>query len=380
MEIDAGFDGGSIVVLGEGDSDADEIGSVSLALREDSAADFRQWFCFRARGEAGVLRAFRIENAGAAEYPGGWEDFRACASYDGEDWFRVPTRYDDGVLSFRHTPSRRVATYAAFAPYPYARHRRLVGRAARSPRARVEVLGETVEGRPISAITFGEPGPSSLRVWIIARQHPGETMAAWCAEGIVHRLLDEDDVVAAALLEDAVVTVVPGMNLDGGVLGNHRTNAAGRDLNRAWNVPDALATPEVFVVRRAILGSGVDLFLDIHGDEASPFAFVAGSEGNPSYSARIAALEAQLTRDLAGASPSFSPEPGYEPDEPGKADLSCAANWVGERFDCPSLTVELPFKDAIGEPDRRRGWSPGRSEAFGRTLVGSALMMLPSLR
>lgn len=376
MRIDPDFDGGSIVVLGETGGD----GVTSLALRADNAADLRQWFCFRSWGEPGQGRRFRIENAGDAEYPGGWEGYRACASYDGEDWFRVPTSYEDGVLAFEHTPPVRGVTFACFAPYSHARLRRLVRRAARSRRAEVPVLGETVQGRPIQAISFGGAGASGARVWIVARQHPGETMAAWCAEGIVERLLDEDDPVAAALVEEAKVTVVPCVNVDGGVLGNHRTNAAGRDLNRAWDAPDLVETPEVFAVRSALLESGVDLFLDVHGDEALPYVFAAGSEGNPGYSPRIAALESAFGERLHMAYPDFSPGQGYEPDAPGEADLSCAANWVGERFDCLSLTLEMPFKDDARRPDRRRGWSPGRSRAFGRAILESVLLTLPELR
>ena len=386
MEILHDFDGGSIVVLGDPDEDAE----VSLALRPDSAADLRQWFCFRSWGEPGERRAFRIEDAGDAEYPGGWEAYRACASYDGEDWFRVATRFEDGVLRFRHVPSRRGITFACFAPYPHARHRRLLGRAARAGRrdesgrssvpVRVHPIGETVQGRPISAITFGDEGPSALRVWVIARQHPGETMAAWCAEGIVDRLLDPGDPVVAALLEDAAITIVPGVNLDGGVLGNHRTNAAGRDLNRAWDAPDLEETPEVFAVRAAMLETGVDLFLDVHGDESVPFAFAAACEGNPGYTPRIAALEERFMEHLAAANPAFSVEPGYARDEPGEADLSSASNWVGERFDCLSLTLELPFKDDARHPDRARGWSPGKSAAFGRSVVEAILLGLPGLR
>ena len=375
VQIRSDFDGGSILVLG----DPGGGGEVSLALRPDNAADLRQWFCFRSRGEPGERRAFRIEGAEGAEYPGGWEGYGVCASYDGEDWFRVRTSYEDGALRFRHTPSRGSITFACFAPFPYARHRRVVGRVARSRRGRVHVIGETVQGRPISALSFGDDGPSVARVWIIARQHPGETMAAWCAEGLVDRLLDEDDPVTAALLEEALVTVVPGVNLDGGVLGNHRTNAAGRDLNRAWDAPDLVETPEVFAVRAAMLSSGVDLFLDVHGDESVAFAFAAGCEGNPGYTPRIAALEERFAEHLAAADPSFSTEPGYDRDEPGEADPSQAANWVGERFDCLSLTLELPFKDDERHPDPSRGWTPGRSAALGRALLEAIVLGLPDL-
>ena len=48
----------------------------------------------------------RIENAGDATYPDGWEGYKACASYDGQRWFRVPTDFDGRVLSFSHRPDR----------------------------------------------------------------------------------------------------------------------------------------------------------------------------------------------------------------------------------------------------------------------------------
>lgn len=375
MKIVSDFDGGSITVLGDPDAR-----TVSLALRPDSAADFRQWFCFRSIGEAGEPRRFRIEDAGESKYPDAWDDYRVCASYDGESWFRVATRYDGSALRFAHRPSRRIVTYAAFAPYPHARLRRLVGRAVRSPRARVEVVGATAMGRELTAIRFGQESASALRVWIIARQHPGETMAAWCAEGITLRLLDEEDAGAAALLEDAVVTVVPCVNIDGGVLGNHRTNAAGRDLNRSWDAPDAESCPEVLALRSAIVESGVDLFLDLHGDESYRYAFAAGCEGNPGYSERLAALETTFRECLEAGDSSFHVEGGYDRDEPGAAIMGCASNWVGQRFDCLALTLEMPFKDDADHPDPRRGWTPDNARRFGSAVLDAALLALPSLR
>ena len=377
MEIDAGFDGGSIVVAGDLHGESSE---VPLLLRPDNEADFRQWFCFRSSGDPGELRAFRILNAGSAEYADGWEDYRVCASYDGEEWFRVATRFVDGALRFRHRSSRRALTFAAFAPYPLSRQRRLAGRASRADHARVEVIGETVEGRPLPMITFGARGPKPLHVWMIARQHPGETMASWCAEGVVGRLLERGDPVTEALLEEAIVHVVPCVNIDGGVLGNHRTNAAGRDLNRSWNAPDPTTVPEVFAIRRAIAENGVDMFLDIHGDEALPYVFAAGCEGNPGYSPRLSTLEEDFAENLEAADPSFQRVNGYDPYPPGEADLSCAANWVGERYDCLALTLEMPFKDDANHPNYRHGWSPGRSESLGRALLEATLLTLPDLR
>jgi hypothetical protein len=47
----------------------------------------------------------------------------------------------------------------------------------------------------------------------------------------------------------------------------------------------------VHLVRGALIERGVDLFLDVHGDEATPYIFAAGCEGNPGYTPRIDALE-----------------------------------------------------------------------------------------
>lgn len=67
---------------------------------------------------------------------------------------------------------------------------------------------------------------------LIARQHPGETMAEFFVEGLLERLYDTSDPVSRRLLELACFHVVPNMNPDGSVRGNLRTNARGTNLNR----------------------------------------------------------------------------------------------------------------------------------------------------
>ncbi len=152
-------------------------------------------------------------------------------------------------------------------------------------------LGLTLDGRDMSMLVIGEEEPSKKKIWITARQHPGETMAEWCAEGLIYRLLDEQDGVARSLLDQAVFYVIPNMNPDGGARGHLRTNAVGTNLNREWATPSVEKSPEVLYVLNAMNDMGVDMYLDLHGDEALPYNFVAGSEGTPGYSARMKDLE-----------------------------------------------------------------------------------------
>ncbi len=386
MKIDHDFDGGAIEVIR-----AETPDDIELAIPHDTQApDFRQWFAFRARGLRGQAARFTLSNAGEATYPDAFEGYRAAASYDRKRWFRVPTTFDGEELVIEHTPRTDDVVYAYFAPYPLDRHARLIKRAARVPGVRADVLGKSVEGRDMTLLTFGDEersgddaddaGDAKLRVWVTARQHPGETMAQWFAEGLVERLMDDDDPVVKEILARAVVHVVPNMNPDGGVHGNLRANAAGMNLNRAWLEPDAAESPEVLCVRARMIETGVDLFLDVHGDERNPYCFLAGCEGNPGYSERIRYLENLFEQSLCSANSDFQDEYGYDRDEPGGGDLRTAGNWVGERFDCLSYTLEMPFKDNDNAPDEVSGWSPERSMHLGATTLESIRDCLDSLR
>ena len=114
--------------------------------------------------------------------------------------------------------------------------------------------------------------------------------------------------------------------------------------------------------------TGVDMFLDVHGDEALPYNFVAGCEGIPSYDERHEMLEETFKAALLAATPEFQTKFGYERDEPGKANMTVANSAVGERFKCLSYTLEMPFKDNADLPDEDFGWSTARCQRLVKTF------------
>lgn len=238
LRISSNFDSGAIEVLSIASP-----GDILLKLRADQGvggdAAFRQWFHFRLHGAAGQDVRMVFENAAAAAYPDGWPGYRCVASYDRRHWFRIgTTRFEDGRLIVEHRPERNSIYYAYFEPYSHERHLDLLGRVEMSPFASVSNLGATVEGRDLDLVTVGRPAPGKRPVWIIARQHPGESMAEWFVEGLLERLLDGADPVARRIREKAVLYIVPNMNPDGAIRGNLRTNAAGalseRSSSRPW--------------------------------------------------------------------------------------------------------------------------------------------------
>ncbi len=240
-------------------------------------------------------------------------------------------------------------------------------------------LGATVEGRDLNLVTVGTPAPGRKALWIIARQHPGETMAEWFVEGMLERALDPADPIARRLLQAAVLYVVPNMNPDGSVRGNLRTNAAGANLNREWMTPTQERSPEVLHVRAAMQATGVDAFLDVHGDEGLPYVFTDGNERLPTYTPRMAALEGGFAQALVAANPDFQTTHGYPANKDTKVNLTVASKWVGHTYGGLGLTLEMPFKDNADLPDPDRGWSGARSRRLGADTLTALHAMLPSL-
>ena len=352
IQISADFDAGNIEVLTIDGARAD------LAIRKDHLSDFYQWFYFRVDGAAGQPLELNITNCAGAAYPLGWPDYRACISDDDATWRRTDTSYADGILTIRHTPESDSVWVAYFAPYSSERHKNLVARIAGHSHASHHILGETLDGRPLDALRVGT---GSTQVWLYARQHPGESMAEWWMEGALDFLVSEDP-AAVKLREAATLHVVPNMNPDGSARGHLRTNAAGKNLNREWAEPTMEGSPEVFLARAAMDETGVDFAMDVHGDEAIPYVFMAGFDGVPSlteqqvknYDAFLAALEAR-TED-------FQTKYGYPKAGQGKANMTMSTNQLAERFGAVSMTLEMPFKDNKDAPDPVQGWSPDRSK------------------
>ncbi|MEK9662614.1 MAG: carboxypeptidase family protein, partial [Alphaproteobacteria bacterium] len=216
--------------------------------------------------------------------------------------------------------------------------------------------------------------------WLVARQHPGESMAEWWMEGFLDRLADAADPVARELRRRAVFHIVPNMNPDGSRRGHLRTNAAGANLNREWAAPSLEKSPEVFHVRARMLETGCDFALDVHGDEALPYNFLAGMMGIPSLTDRQKELYEAYANALLRASPDFQTEKGYPAAPPGKGNLTMCSNWVAEQFGCVAATLEMPFKDTIDTPDERHGWSPARCRRFGAAALDALYAVIADLR
>ena len=364
--IDANFECGNIVV---GDISED---TVHLSIRPDSNAHFYQWFYFKAQGGDGRPVTFVIDNASGASYPKAWNGYDVLVSADGEHWQRIDTTYDGSTLSFTDAPANASTSYAYFVPYVAAQREHLLRTCVESGLAQRSSLGQTALGRALDLLTLGSERADAARIWVVTRQHAGESMAEWAVEGFLKRLISSDS-AARQLLDRARLFVVANANPDGSALGNLRANANGVDLNRAWENPPENA-PEIVHIRRAIEVSGVDLFVDLHGDEERPFIWIMDPEVE--LTPAVEAAQAAFVSALAARNPEVQAPPKMV-DGVKHGDLGLSANFIGAHYGVPAWIVELPNKavDFGNGPDSLLA---AGCQRFGASMVEALLEVLPS--
>jgi hypothetical protein len=202
-------------------------------------------------------------------------------SYDREHWQRfTDCSFDEEAREFRMRQvfSRDPVWVAYTIPYTLSRLEGLLAEVGSHPEVSVEILGRSVEGRPLYLVTVAGPTPPESErpvVWIATRQHSFESGGSWSVEGLL-RWLTSDDPEAARLRRRVVFRVCPMLNPDGVVRGGTRFNARGVDLNRHWHESDPLsndpaAAPEIGLVKRALeswtKSNRLDLWINIHNND-----------------------------------------------------------------------------------------------------------------
>ena len=375
VNISQNFDAGNIEVVS-----CEDPANIQLNIRSDRDSEFYQWFYFRLSGAKGIPCTLNILNAGGAAYPPGFEDYRVCYSYDRKNWLRHPTALSKGVLTIEFQPKYDAVYFAYFAPYSMERHADLVAQSLLSSRCSHRVVGQTLDGQDIDLLTFSlnEGDAPKKNCWMIARQHPGESMAEWWMEGCIERLLDESSAASQKLLSQCNIMLVPNMNPDGSRRGHLRTNAAGRNLNREWSDPGNDSCPEVYSVKQAMQDIGVGFLLDVHGDESLPYCFIAGTEGLTGWDGPQQARLDFYKNKLAQLNPDFQTEKGYPAKAPGTANLTMSTAQTASNHGCLAMTLEMPFKDTTATPDANYGWSGERSKRLAHSCLETLSIYLDS--
>ncbi|XP_071546044.1 uncharacterized protein [Panulirus ornatus] len=151
---------------------------------------------------------------------------------------------------------------------------------------RQRILCRSLAGNPVYLLTITSPeaedeGKKKRAVVLTARVHPGETPSSWIMKGVLD-FLTADHPKAHELRNQFIFKVIPMLNPDGVVVGNHRCSLVGRDLNRQYKMVVKEMFPAIWhtkaMVRRLMDEHGVVMYGDFHAHSRKHNIFLYGCE------------------------------------------------------------------------------------------------------
>jgi len=185
----------------------------------------------------------------------------------------------------------------------------------------------------------GTPGGTQPGIYIVARQHAGETPGSWVLDGFLRHW--------AQIRKSAyVIWAVPFADIDGVVQGHYGKDAYPYDLNRAWGNPPM--RHETLAIRRDVerwkARCRPILALDLHAPGACErdgvYAYVSKDPNGP-----LAAEETKwcnvLQHELQAefAAPNFKRVANY----PSRWETPSFAATMRDEMGVPALSLEVPY-------------------------------------
>eukprot|EP00741_Cyanophora_paradoxa_P005167 tig00000863_g5009.t1 len=166
----------------------------------------------------------------------------------------------------------------------------------RRNRMRRRVLCQTLAGNncDLLTITSFACDPEALKarkgIVVTGRVHPGESNSSWMMKGFIDYLTGPS-LDAKILRDNFVFKIVPMLNPDGVINGNHRCSLAGCDLNRQWIDPSKRLNPTIYctkmMIKRFTEDRQVVLFVDLHGHSRKKNIFIYGCENRANLERRL---------------------------------------------------------------------------------------------
>ena len=228
---------------------------------------------------------------------------------------------------------------------------------------RTEIIGASVEGRPLVAI-YSDPKPGAEKkehVLFLGRQHPPELTGSIAMLSFLETVF-ADTALARQFRDRFHITAIPLMNPDGVKNGNWRHNTNGVDLNRDWG---PFTQPETQAVKRIADAIANDkdgelrLMLDFHSTSRNVFY---------TQFRDVETIPPKYTRDWLAAANARLKGRAFERAERHQTELPTSKNYFHGRFGAPAITYELG-----DQTDRRliRGSSIIFAEEMMETLLAS---------
>lgn len=163
----------------------------------------------------------------------------AAYSYDKIIWYRIEGNIVGDSKEFVNTYNKRTVYFSHGYPYVYSRLNDLINQYSGNPYVSVSNVSVSESGRPVKLFRFTNQNVSDsgkVMVWLMGRNHAMECHSNYVLEGLMN-FLASGDIKADRLRTQAIVYVVPIMDVDMAAVGGTGKDQIPVDFNRDWDSP-----------------------------------------------------------------------------------------------------------------------------------------------
>jgi hypothetical protein len=252
-----------------------ESGNISSVTTTDSVTYYvttiedigGRWFYFKMTGVLDRYVRVNIQNSDVR---------RPFYSYDNRNFVRFTSVESPQTNWFQKTYDEDTVYVAYYIPYNYSYLQERLQQWTESEYVKFDTLGISPNNFPMQEMIltdFTVPDDNKYRVWIHARTHPGETPSSWQFDGIMQKLLEDDEVIDY-YRKNIVFYLYPFNNPEGVYFGRSRTNFFGVDHEREWDKTPEETAPEINILKNRMIEINnekvLDVFLNLHS-QAAPY-------------------------------------------------------------------------------------------------------------
>lgn len=268
--ISSNFDSGNINLVKKKDN------KYFLEIKDDpykknTNKKYQYWFYFKVTNAKNKNNQYIIQNI--RTYFNDWCSFNVCYSYDNKTWKRCETFINDRI-TWNKKSKKNTIWFAYYVPYPLSRKIKIMNKLKKHKNVEYKLLGKTKLNNDIDMISIGE---GKKIVWIVARQHPGESIGSWIMEGLLRKLLTN----IKEMKEKFTFKIVMMANPDGVYLGRWYLTKDGSNMNTSWFKNSKVK--ESKLIMNEMDKDKIYMVLDLHGDEGSPNHFLTKGKKTKVY-------------------------------------------------------------------------------------------------
>ncbi len=289
----------------------------------------------------------------------------AISTDSGETWKWMGTDHVEGrSFSYDFAKAGECVRFAVTIPYLQKELGAFLTKNASNAHLKTSVLTKSRNGRNVTLLQIGSPGPEVLPMLVTGRHHAAETIASYVLEGFLQEAISESP-SGRAFREKYVLYGVPFVDRDGVEEGDQGKNRRPHDHNRDYG--EKSIYPEIQAIKKLDQEKNFRFALDFHCPTLvmndHQVMYFVGPKEHPQYNFQnVSEFAGWIKKGL----PKSAPVGPYVWLRPTETPAPMNSNYFGFKAGTiMAATLEIPFAPPGKSTD------PASCRNYGQTILAA---------